>query len=192
MSATGGIHRLITRRIPKGFFEAPLRPSGAGISRPCQTDRVTSFRKDAFPMSFPSLNRKMEVIPMQKKMKLSAMLLAMLLMLSVTAGAMSIQPRWNVTTKCNPALSFSGTTAYCTADVSAINGTNISGTMTLYRVSSINQVQVGSWSFSGTTRVYTTETCSVTKGETYKLVVNVNASGSGGTDKITLDTTKTC
>lgn len=129
---------------------------------------------------------------MQKKMKISAMLLSVLLMLSITAGAASIQPRWNVTTKCNPVLAFSGTTAYCTADVSAITGSNISGTMTLYRVSSVNEVKVGSWSFSGTTYVFSTETCSVTKGQTYKLVVDVYASGSNGSDNITVKTTKTC
>lgn len=123
-------------------------------------------------------------------MRLSAITMFVLLMISITASA--IQPRWNVTSSCEPTLTFSGTTATCRADVRAISGSKISGTMTLYRVSSVNEVAVGSWSISGSGSAYVKQTCSVTKGQTYKLVVSVAVTGSNGTDKITLDTTKTC
>lgn len=127
---------------------------------------------------------------MQKK--LTAITLALLLILSITASALPIQPRWNVTASCEPVLTFSGTTATCVADVRADSGASISGTMTLYRVSSVNQVIVASWNFSGNSDVFAKKSTSVTKGQTYKLVVSVTVTGSDGTDRITLDTTKTC
>lgn len=127
---------------------------------------------------------------MQKK--LTTITLALLMILSITASALSIQPRWNVTASCEPVLTFSGTRATCVADVRADSGARISGTMTLYRVSSVNQTVVASWNFSGTSDVFASKSSTVTKGQTYKLVVSVAVTGSNGTDKITLDTTKTC
>lgn len=130
---------------------------------------------------------------MQKnKTKLSAILLTLLLMLSVTANAQGIMPRWNATGYCTPVLSFSGTTATCIADIWADSDAEISGTMTLYRVSGGRDYYVSSWSLSGTSSVYKKGTCSVTKGETYRLVVDVTVSGSNGTDNISVNTSKTC
>lgn len=127
---------------------------------------------------------------MQKK--LTAMTLALLMILSITASALAIQPRWNSTNSCDPSLSFTGTTAICRADVRAIPGAEISGTMTLYRVSGSNEYNVDSWDVSGTGTAYVSERTSVTKGETYRLEVSVTVSGSYGKDTITVDATKTC
>lgn len=127
---------------------------------------------------------------MQKKFV--AMTLALLMILSATASALAIQPRWSATASCEPTLAFSGTTAYCKGQVRADSDADISGTLTLYRVSGGNNYYVDSWSVSGTGRAYTSETCSVTKGETYKLVIEVDVSGSNGSDSISLSTQKTC
>lgn len=129
---------------------------------------------------------------MKKKMKLPLLVMVLSLMLVVTSSALPIMPRWDVTSYCNSALSFTGTTANCTASIRADTGAKIEGTMTLYRVSGSSQYYVNSWSLSGTTRVYTTETCSATSGQTYKLVVDVTVTGSNGSDNITVDTTERC
>lgn len=129
---------------------------------------------------------------MQKKLKMPVLVLTLLFMMSITASAMSIMPRWNATSYCDPILTFSGTTATCKADILADNGAEISGTMTLYRVSGGRDYYVSSWSLSGTSSVYKKGTCSVTKGETYRLVVDVTVSGSNGTDNISVNTSKTC
>lgn len=127
---------------------------------------------------------------MQKK--LTAMTLALLLMLSVTANALSVEPRYNVTASCVPTMTFTGTTANCKADIRAQRGSAISGTLTLYHVVNGKEVEVTHWSLSGTTNLSTTKTSSVTKGETYKLTISVTVNGPGGRDNITQSTTKKC
>lgn len=127
---------------------------------------------------------------MQKK--LTAMTLALLMMLSITASALSVSPRWNATGSCDPTLIISGTTATCQAEVIGDSDAKISGTMTLYRVSGGNEYYVNSWSVSGTRRAYVSKTCTVKSGETYRLVINVTVSGSNGSDNITVSTSKTC
>lgn len=126
------------------------------------------------------------------KKKLATMTLAMLMVLSVTASALSIQPRWNVTNTCDATLLFSGTTATCIGEVRAISGSQVSGTMTLYRVSGSSEYEVDSWSLSGKNTVYVEKTCSVTKGQTYRLEVSVSVSNSNSSDKIKVDSSKTC
>lgn len=127
---------------------------------------------------------------MQKR--LTAVTLALFLILSITANAMPIQPRWNVTDSCDPTLIISGTKATCQAEVWAESGADIDGTMTLYRISGGSQSYVNSWSFSGTSYVFSSKSCTVTKGYTYKLVVDVTVEGSNGSDNITVSTSKVC
>lgn len=129
---------------------------------------------------------------MQKVQKRATVLtLALLLAFSLTAGAVSIQPRYNVTTKCTPKLTYTGTTANCNANIAAQSGAKIEGTMTLYRVSG-SKTEVASWPVSGTTSVNTTKTTGVTKGQTYQLVLDVTVTASNGRDQISEDVTATC
>lgn len=129
---------------------------------------------------------------MQKKLKMPVVVLALLMMLSISVSALEIMPRWSVTSTCNPALSISGTRATCVADVRADSGATISGTMTLYRLSGGREYYQTSWSISGTTRALVSKTYTVTKGETYRLDVDVTVEGSNGSDDISVSTTKTC
>lgn len=129
---------------------------------------------------------------MQKKLKMPAIFLTLLMMFSMSVSALQIMPRWDVASSCNPILSISGTTATCVADVRADSGATISGTMTLYRISGGRQYYQTSWSISGTTRALVTKTYSVTKGESYRLDVNVTVSGTNGTDKISVSANDTC
>lgn len=129
---------------------------------------------------------------MQKKLKMPAIVLALFMMLSISVSALEIMPRWSVTSTCNPDLSISGTKATCFVDVRADSGATISGTMTLYRISGGREYYQTSWSISGTTRALVTKTYTVTKGETYRLDVDVTVEGSNGSDDISVSTTKTC
>lgn len=126
------------------------------------------------------------------KKRIVAMSLALMMMVAITSSAFAITPRWNSTLSCNGNLSFSGTAANCQVVVYAIDGAKISGTMTLYRISSSSETKVASWSISGTTYLNTTKSTSVTKGQTYKLVVDINVSGTDGKDHLTDSATGTC
>lgn len=126
------------------------------------------------------------------KKRIAAMTLTLVMMFAVTSSAFAMMPRWNSTLSCNGNLSFSGTTAKCQVVVYAIDGAQINGTMTLYRISSSSQTEVASWDISGTTYLNTTKSTSVTKGQTYKLVVDINVSGADGNDHLTDSATGTC
>lgn len=129
---------------------------------------------------------------MQKKLKMPALILTLVMMLSITAGAISIQPRWNATTKCNLGLGFDGTTAHCTVSMSAVSGSKIRGSMTIYRLVDGKEYALKGWSLSGTTRVNKTGTEKVTEGYTYKVVVKATVEGPDGTsDEINESTTGT-
>lgn len=81
-------------------------------------------------------------------------------------------------------LSFSGTTAICSGSVTD-NNKSISATMTLYHGST----PVGSWSESGTSYVDFYGTCTVTKGQSYTLIISGTVNG---TPFSTTPITKTC
>lgn len=87
-----------------------------------------------------------------------------------------------------PGLSFSGTTATCTLSVTAKKGTDITGTLTLYRGST----KVKSWDVDETTSVSFRDTCTVTKGYSYKLVADLTVTGAAGTDDVYEYVSKTC
>lgn len=73
-------------------------------------------------------------------------------------------------------LTFSGTTANCSACVSEA-GSNIILNMTLYHDSSV----VGTWSTSGKNYVSLDKTCSVDAGEEYMLIISGTISGNSFT-----------
>lgn len=79
-----------------------------------------------------------------------------------------------------PSLSFDGTTANCEVVVTSYGDIDI--TLSLWQGSTL----IDSWSDSGFGMVSMSESCSVTKGKTYKLTVSGTAGGqtvSGSTSK---------
>ncbi len=128
---------------------------------------------------------------MQKKTHSISLLFTLMLTLalSLSAQAAQISPRWNSTIQCTtPSLYFSGTTATCSASLRAVGDAKVDGTLTLY----LGTTEVDSWPVSGTDRVNVSGSCTVTKGKTYKLVLDVTVSGPSGTDHIVKNTTATC
>lgn len=116
--------------------------------------------------------------------RIPALFLALALVLGIAASA---APRYVVTTKCTPRISISETTATCSLSVSALKGASITGTLTLYRGST----PIKTWDIDETTSVSFSDTYTVTKGYTYKLVADLTVSGKGGTDKVREFVTKT-
>lgn len=128
---------------------------------------------------------------MQKK--ITAITLALILAFSMAVSAAAAQPRYNSVTNCNPpALSFSGTTATCKLTVTALSGSKITTTLTLYKVVGSGVSQVASWDLSGTTSLNQSKTCSVTKGQEYLLAADISVDGSGGKDSVYKTTRATC
>lgn len=126
---------------------------------------------------------------MQKKTRLAPLLLPLLLVLSFTVHAVEIMPLWASTTRCDPpTLSFSGTTVTCKSSVYGTSGAKIDGTLTLYQ----GTTEVDSWTLSGTTRANVSGSCAVTRGKSYRLVLDVTVDGSDGADHIVKETTATC
>lgn len=126
------------------------------------------------------------------KKRVAAMSLALVMMFAITSSAFASVLRWNSTATCTSSLFFTGTTANCKISVVADTGASINGTITLYRVSSSSETKVASWNVSGTSRLSTTKTTGVTAGQTYKMVIDINVSGSNGSDHITDSITETC
>lgn len=120
---------------------------------------------------------------MQRK-RTAAIFLVLTMVLSIAASA-APTPRYNTTLSCDPQISISGTTATCSFRVKALSGTKISATMKLYRVSGSSETLLKTWDTqSGTTSLSYSGTCSVSKGYTYKVTVDVTADGPGGYDSI--------
>lgn len=116
--------------------------------------------------------------------RIPVLFLALALVLSMAASA---APRYAVTSRCEPKLSITGTTAQCGLRVTAQKGSSITGTLTLYRGST----PIKTWDIDETTSVSFSDTYTVTKGYTYKLVADLTVSGTGGTDKVSEYVTKT-
>lgn len=97
--------------------------------------------------------------------------MTMLLLLVMTMFAQAAPMR---AASATPRLSFSGTTANCSASCKgdSVND-KVSATLTLYQGSSY----VDSWSESGTNRVYVSGQCSVQSGKSYRLVVEYTVNG---------------
>ena len=114
--------------------------------------------------------------------RIFAVALALIIVLSLTPIANAAGPKR--ITVASASLSFSGTTAICSATISNLNK-SISATMTLYH----NGSAIASWSGSGTSVVNLDGSCSVTKGQTYTLVVSGTVDGDSFSSA---PVTKTC
>ncbi len=99
-----------------------------------------------------------------------AILLLFCFLLVCAPVANAIEPREAIA---QSSLSFSGRTATCECSVSAYNE-SISVTMELWKGSTL----VDSWTKTGYSTVFLTETCTVTRGQTYTLKVSGTSGGS--------------
>ena len=103
-------------------------------------------------------------------MRRFAFLLAMILVLSMPLEVFAASK----STAIYPVLTFSGATATCVTTVAGNNSTSyLEVTMKLMYLTTI----VASWTGSGYGYVSMTKTAAVTKGRTYKLVVEVKENG---------------
>ena len=103
------------------------------------------------------------------KKRLAAMVLAVLLVLSISVCAAELRY-----TSIYPSLTFSGTTANCGANIEADNSTDtISAIITLKQGSTV----IKNWTSSGVGELNFRKTAAVAKGGTYTLVVNAKVAG---------------
>lgn len=126
---------------------------------------------------------------MQKRF--ASLTLALILAVSMALSASAATPRYNSTTEVEVGLTFSGTTANCSADVSALKGSSISLEMSLYRVEGSSQTMLKSWSTTGTTTLSYSGTSKVTSGS-YLLAVDITVDGPNGVDNIYRTATAVC
>ena len=107
-------------------------------------------------------------------MKKLALLLAIVIFVSMPINAFAATRALSI----NPHLSFSGTTASCEVTVVGNNmSERIDVEMKLMRGSTC----IDSWSITGYGYVYTEKFATVTKGQTYELVVAVSVNGVANT-----------
>lgn len=122
--------------------------------------------------------------------RISVMMLALCLMLSVNANALAVNPMADSTTSCIPSLYIRKNTAYCTLSVKAQDSSaSITATVTLLKSDGEGGFTVlyrwaglkgtGSLNFSDT---YTSS--KITSGTTYRMEYSVRVVGSKGTDTI--------
>lgn len=103
------------------------------------------------------------------KKRLTAFLMLAVLLLTVSAGAISAR-----TPQINPILSFSGTQATCSLRIYGENGDeNISATIKLMKGTTC----LKTWSASGVGNLNFKETASAPKGSTYTLTADVTVDG---------------
>ena len=112
------------------------------------------------------------------KKRISALVLVLALMASVTASA-----RWGETYACDRRLTFSGTTATCSVKVTANDSsTKINCTVKLMRGGT------ATWPLTGTGSATLTKTMGCTSGQTYTLQIT----GTCGADRINEYVSNTC
>ena len=114
------------------------------------------------------------------KKRISALVLVLALMASVTASA-----RWGDTYSCNRSLTFSGTTANGSVKIDAeSSSTKIDCTVKLMR----SGTAIATWPLTGTGSATLTKTMGCTSGQTYTLQIT----GTCGADRINEYVTNTC
>ena len=114
------------------------------------------------------------------KKRISALVLVLALMASVTASA-----RWEDTYTISPTLTFSGTTAVCGVTIIAENSSvDIDCTVKLMRGGST----IATWPLSGKGQATLNKTMGCTSGQTYTLQIT----GTVGRDSISKYVSNTC
>jgi len=118
------------------------------------------------------------------KRKITSVLAPLLLLCILLAQTAQAADMRSVVVR--PTLSFSGTTAVCTAICQGSNSKDaISATLTLYQ----GTTQIDSWSTSGTGRISFNKECKVEYGKTYRLELSCSING---TTQPSVSATKTC
>ena len=103
-------------------------------------------------------------------MRKFAFILSILLILAIPLEASATSRATNIA----PTLSYSGVTANCTVNV---GGSNLSDHIEVTMKLMFGSVCLASWTADGYGYLYMNETATVTKGRTYKLVVDVTING---------------
>lgn len=98
--------------------------------------------------------------------------LATMLLLILSLTAQAAEPR---AIQAQPSLTFSGTTATCFVDIMDKSNSKLTASLTLWQGSR----RLASWSASGTGEVTISETYTVERGKSYKLVFNSTVNGKG-------------
>ena len=109
--------------------------------------------------------------------------------ISAAENYMPIAPLWTNTLDASTNLTFSGRTATATGRITAVSGSTIDATLTLYRISGGSRVFVTSWSRSSSAVAVVTfsETHTVSQAGTYVVVMRATVTRNGVTDNITLE-----
>ena len=126
------------------------------------------------------------------KKRMVSVALIILIMASISTNAFA---RWNYISICRPALSFSGTTAYCTAYVEANSGSaSITATAKLIQINaSGSRTTIKTWSgLSGTEQLYFSGSYNVTGGLTYYFEITATVSTSQGSETVTTSASAKC
>lgn len=117
---------------------------------------------------------------MKKKTLLLALVMIFTMAFSSVALAFDIMPLWDKADSCLPSLSISGSNAYCSLNVEAVNASErITATVTLQKLNSNNSYgYVQSWSgLSGTGRLRFSGTGTASSSGSYRIKCDVNVGG---------------
>ena len=116
----------------------------------------------------------------------AALILAAMLFATNALAVIPIQPFWTNVSEVRPTLSFSGTTANCSAFVQGFSGTTkIAATVTLARKNGNSWTTVKTWTQTANSTVLTwSGTQSITTGNTYRLTITANVTRNGTTETV--------
>lgn len=116
--------------------------------------------------------------------KLIPLILALVLVFAITAAA--VEPRWAAMEKCATNLSFSGNSAYPSTYVNA-PGAEITAVMKLQKQNLWGSYgTVATWTLTGTDLMVETRTYTPVSSGTYKVISEITAVSSSGTDTATV------
>ena len=113
---------------------------------------------------------------------------------AVSVEANPIQTRWTHTSICRATLSFSGTTANCSALVEGLPGTTrIAATIVLARKNGSSWTTVRTWTHTVSSSVLIwSGTQAITTGNTYRLTVTADVTRNGTTERVSNWVERSC
>ncbi len=120
--------------------------------------------------------------------------LALAMIVNMTVTVVAIEPRYSDTNSVSAGLGFSGTTAICDISIHGADGTTSISNINITLEDSNGNV-VAKWlNLSSTGKKYTfyETVANLTKGETYKLIVNANINRNGKKEPVSESKSQTC
>lgn len=116
------------------------------------------------------------------------------MIMGLTTTVSAVEPRYSDTNLVDVQLIISGTTAYCTVNITGADGTTSISDGHLTLTDSKGNVK-GDWkklSSNGDNLFFTATVTGLTKGETYTLDFTGTVNRNGGTEPVSGSSTKTC